>query len=138
METVMNQPDQTTPVSKAALWTGRVISTLMILFMLMDAVMKFVKPDPVLKATMKLGYSESCIAVIGGILLAFTILYIVPRTAVLGAICLTGYLGGAFASQLRIGSPVFDMLFPMIFGVLVWLGLLLRDRRLQALIPVRY
>jgi hypothetical protein len=135
METVLSQPIQAPPVSKAALWTGRVISTLMILFMLMDAVMKFVKPDPVLKGTMKLGYPESCIVEIGGILLAFTILYIIPRTAVLGAICLTGYLGGAFASQLRIGSPMFDMLFPVLFGVLIWLGLVLRNPRLRSLIP---
>jgi hypothetical protein len=128
---------QTPPVSKAQLWTGRVISTLMILFMLMDAVMKFVKPKPVIDGTVHLGYQESAIPIIGAILLVFTILYIIPRTAVLGAICLTGYLGGAFASQFRINEPLFSQIFPIIFGVLVWLGVVLRDRRLQQVLPIR-
>ena len=133
METTFQIP----PVSKAQLWTGRVISTLMILFMLMDAVMKFVKPKPVIDGTVHFGYQESAIPIIGAILLVFTILYIIPRTAVLGAICLTGYLGGAFASQFRINEPLFSQIFPVIFGVLVWLGVVLRDRRLRQVLPIR-
>jgi hypothetical protein len=125
------------PVSKGHVWTGRVISILVILFLLMDTAMKFAKPKPVIDGTMHLGYQLSAIPIIGGILLGFTILYIIPQTAVLGAICLTGYLGGAFASQFRINEPVFSQIFPIIFCALAWLGLLLRDRRLRELLPIR-
>jgi hypothetical protein len=133
----MESTVQVPPASKGQLWTGRVISTLIILFMLMDAVMKFVKPKPVIDGTMHLGYQLSAIPIIGALLFAFTVLYIIPQTAVLGAICLTAYLGGAFASQFRINEPPFSQIFPIIFCALVWLGLLLRDRRLRELLPLR-
>ncbi len=99
--------------------------------------MKLVKPAPVVEATVRLGYSESVIIPIGIVLLVCTVLYLIPRTYVLGAILLTGYLGGAVATHVRAGEPLFSIVFPIIFGVLIWLGLYLRDDRLRRLIPLR-
>ncbi|MGI8918376.1 MAG: DoxX family protein [Pyrinomonadaceae bacterium] len=123
-------------VSKGRLWAGRIIGGLPALFLLVDAIMKFVKPAPVVEATVKLGYSESVIIGLGVILLASTILYLIPKTSILGAILLTGYLGGAVATHVRVGEGWFSILFPVIFGVLLWAGLWLRDDRLQKLIPL--
>ncbi|HEY2082965.1 MAG TPA: DoxX family protein [Verrucomicrobiae bacterium] len=123
--------------SKALIWTGRVIIALVVLFVIFDGVMKLVKPAPVMQATARLGLPDSAITSIGIVLLVCTVLYAIPRTAILGAILLTGYLGGAVATQVRAGSPLFETLFPVIFGVLVWGGLFLRDGRLRAMIPVR-
>jgi len=125
------------PVSKGALWAGRVISGLVGFFMLFDAVRKLVKPSFVVEGTVGLGFSEAVILPLGVVLLVSTILYLVPRTAVLGAILLTGYLGGAVATHVRAGHGWFEMLFPVIFGALVWGGLVLRDRHLRALLPLR-
>jgi hypothetical protein len=124
-------------VSNKMLWTGRIISTLVTLFMLMDGVMKLFKPAPVVQGTLALGYPESSIVGIGVALLVCTVLYAIPRTAVLGAICVTGYLGGAIASQVRLQAPLFNIVFPFLFCVLVWLGLVLRDGQLRRLIPLR-
>lgn len=107
------------------------------LFLLLDGGMKLVKPDPVVKATTELGYSESVILPLGIVLLACTATYLLPRTAVLGAILLTGYLGGAVASHLRAGDDWFKVFFPVIFGALLWGGLVLRDERLCSLLPWR-
>jgi hypothetical protein len=123
--------------SRTMLWVGRVISTLMVLFMLLDGVMKLVKPAPVVDATVQLGFQQGDIAKMGIIVLVCAILYAIPRTAVLGAILLTGWLGGAVAAKLRIDSSPLSTFAPVIFGLFVWLGILLRDRRLQALIPLR-
>jgi hypothetical protein len=128
----------TAPVSKGRLWAGRVISALPALFLLMDGVMKLIKPDFVVQATVQLGYPESVILGLGVVLLVCTVLYLIPGTSVLGAILLTGYLGGAVATQVRIGNPLFShTLFPVYIAVLVWGGLFLRDARLGALIPLR-
>lgn len=125
-------------ISKRALWAGWILSGIPILFLLMDAVGKFVKPEPVVTGTIALGYSESVILPLGIVLLICTILYAVPQTAVLGAILLTGYLGGAVATHVRIGNPVFThMLFPVYLGIMIWLGLYLRDLRLRTLVPFR-
>ncbi len=129
---------RTVPLSTGRLWTGRLMSTLAVLFLLMDGVMKLVKPAFVVQATVQLGYPESVIIGLGIVLLACTILYVIPNTTVLGAILLTGYLGGAVATHVRIGSPLLShTLFPVYVAVLVWAGLLLRDPRLRALIPLR-
>lgn len=96
---------QSAPASKGALWTGRILSTLAILFMLMDGIMKLVKPAVVTDAMLKLGYPDSATVPIGVVALVSTVFYIVPRTSVLGAILLTGFLGGAVATNLRIGAP---------------------------------
>jgi DoxX-like family len=129
---------ETAPVSKGSLWTGRILSILSILFFLMDAVMKVIKPAFVVDATVKLGYQESVIQGLGIALLICTILYAIPATSVLGAILLTGYLGGAVASNLRVGSPLFsNVLFPVYFALVLWGGLYLRDLRLRKLVPFR-
>jgi hypothetical protein len=104
-----------------------------VLFLLIDGAMKLVKPAPVVEATVGLGYPESVIVPIGVVLIVCTILYLIPRTSVLGAILLTGYLGGAVATHVRTGESLFSIIFPVIFGVLLWLGLYLRDSRLRAL-----
>jgi hypothetical protein len=128
----------TAPVSKGKLWTGRIMSALPVLFLLMDGVMKLMKPEFVVKATVQLGYPESVIFPLGIIVLVCVILYVIPRTAVLGAILLTGYLGGAVATHVRVGDPLFShTLFPVYFAILVWGGLYLREERLRALIPLR-
>jgi len=124
--------------SKALLWTGWIMSALPALFLLVDGAMKLVKPDVVVKATVDLGYAESVIVPLGVVLLACTILYLIPPTAVLGAILLTGYLGGAVATHVRAGQGAFEILFPVIFGALLWGGLVLRDERLRALVPLRH
>lgn len=129
---------QPAATSKAAIWTGRVLSALSILFLLMDGVMKLVKPEIVVKTTEQLGYSERVIVPLGVVLLVCTILYAIPSTAVLGAILLTGYLGGAVATHVRVGGPLFSAtLFPVYIGLLIWGGLYLRDRRVRALAPFR-
>jgi DoxX-like family len=129
---------QTAPVSKGRLWTGRIISALPALFLVMDGVMKLMKPDFVVKATVQLGYPENVIFPLGIIVLVCVILYVIPRTAVLGAILLTGYLGGAVATHARVGDPLFShTLFPIYFAILLWGGLYLREERLRALIPLR-
>jgi hypothetical protein len=125
-------------VSKGRLWAGRIMSALPVLFLLMDGVMKLVKPEFVVKATVQLGYPESVIFGLGIVVLVCVILYVVPRTAVLGAILLTGYLGGAVATHVRVGDSLFShALFPVYFAILLWGGLYLREERLRALIPLR-
>lgn len=122
------------PPSQALIWTGRVLSTLPVLMLLMSAGMKFAKPPEVVEGFGKLGYSVDLAVPLGIAELACTIIYVVPQTAVLGAILLTGYLGGATATHVRVGDPWFG---PVIFGVILWLGLYLRDARLRALLPFR-
>ena len=129
---------QNAPFSKGRIWTGRVMSALPALFLLVDGVGKLVQPAPVVEGTVQLGYPESALLGLGIILLACTVLYVIPRTAILGAILLTGYLGGAIATHVRVGSPLFShILFPVYVAVLIWGGLYLRDEWLRALIPLR-
>jgi DoxX-like protein len=128
---------QSAPVSHKLVWTGRITSALVVLFLLFDGVMKVIKEHHVIAATMKLGYSPDTVAGIGSILLVCVLAYMYPRTAITGAILLTGYLGGAVAVHLRIRDPLTDTLFPIGVGILVWVGLYLRDGRLHALIPWR-
>ncbi|HVX09799.1 MAG TPA: DoxX family protein [Pirellulales bacterium] len=125
------------PISKARLWTGRVIGGLPALFLLVDGVMKFVPPKEVVEATTELGYPEHLILPLGIVVTVCALVYLVPQTAVLGAILLTGYLGGAVASHTRHEDGAFKILFPAVFGALLWGGLVLRDPRLAALVPWR-
>src|SRR5215510_2121733 len=132
------QAENAKPVSRKALWAGRIISALPALFLLMDGVMKLVKPPMVVDATVKLGYQESSIVPLGIVLLVCAVLYVIPQTSVLGAILLTGFMGGAVATHVRTGDPLFThVLFPTYLGVLIWLGLYLRDGRLRSLVPMR-
>jgi hypothetical protein len=128
---------QTALVSKKGLWTGRILSVLVVLFLVFDSLGKFVKPIQVVEAFARLGMPVSLSVAIGTVLLVCTVPYAIPRTAFLGAILLTGYLGGAVAIQLRVGNPMFETIFPVIFGVLIWAGLFLRDAPLRSLIPRR-
>lgn len=124
-------------VAKKRLWAGRILSFLPALFLLLDGVMKLIKPAFVVEATEKLGYPESVIPGIGVVLVICTLIYLIPRMAVLGAILLTGYLGGAVATHVRAETGWFEILFPVILCILLWAGLVLRDDRLRTLIPLR-
>ena len=126
---------QRAPVSKAALWAGRIVSAIPVLMLLMGAVMDFARPAVTLEGLHKFGYPEHIAVTLGVIALACTILYLIPPTAVLGAILLTGYFGGATATHIRIGDPAF--IVAVLCGVMIWLGLFLRDRRVRELIPLR-
>jgi len=130
---------ETAPVSKPARWTGRVLSGLVVVFLLFDGAVKLV-PWPIVTETMdKIGYGSSeSLRTLGFITIACTVLYSIPPTSILGAILLTGYLGGAMASHVRIGSPLFThTLFGLYLGLMVWGGLWLRDGSLRDLIPWR-
>jgi hypothetical protein len=121
-----------------AVWTGRILSGLVGAFLLLDGAMKLVKPEPVVEATLKLGFPDDVIAGLGVVLIACTVLYLIPRTAVLGAILLTGYLGGAVAAHVRVGDGAFPVSFGVAFSALAWLGLYLREPRLRAIAPLRW
>lgn len=129
---------ETQHISKSRLWTGRIMSGIVILFMLMDSIMKFVKPKEVIDGTTMLGYQEHHIMTLGILGLVSVILYIIPQTAVLGAVFLTGYFGGAIATHVRMDNPLFShVLFPIYLSILMWGGLWLRSKHLQQLIPYR-
>ena len=114
------------------------MSGIPVLFLAMDGVMKLVKPAVVVEGTVQLGFPESCIIPLGIALLVGVILYVLPRTAVLGALLLTGYLGGAIATHVRVDNPLFShVLFPVYVAVLLWGGLWLRDDRVRNLLPFR-
>ena len=124
---------QSHTVSRKRIWTGRILSFLPALFLILDAVMKLFKPAFVVEATVRLGYPERVIFGIGVVLLACTLIYLIPRTAILGAILLTGYLGGAVATHVRAEQGWFEILFPVVLGILLWIGLALRDDRVRTL-----
>jgi ABC-type transport system involved in cytochrome c biogenesis permease component len=129
---------ETAPVSKMRLRAGSILTGLVVLFLTFDAVMKFVKPAPVIQAFAQTGWPDRLAVPLGIVLLTCTALYAIPRTSILGAILLTGYLGGAVATHLRAGDPLFShVLFPVYMGVLLWVGLYLREDRLRALVPLR-
>ena len=130
----MSSSPQVAQVSKKMLWAGYIISGLPALMLLFSGVMKLMKPAEVLTEFGRLGYAESAALGIGVLEIICTIVYLIPQTAVLGAILLTGYLGGATATHVRISDPFF---IPIIVGVLVWAGLYLRDERLRTLIPLQ-
>ena len=130
----MQPVTQTHPVSKKTLWVSYIMSALPVVMLLMSAVMKLVKPAFVVEGFAHLGLPEKLALGLGILELACTIVYVIPVTSVPGAILLTGYLGGAILTHLRVGEPFF---MQIIFGVVIWGGLYLRDPRLRALIPLR-
>jgi hypothetical protein len=130
----MQLVSQANPVSKKTLWAGYTMSALPALLLLMSAVMKFINPPPVVEGFAHLGLPESLALGLGILELVCTVVYLIPQTSVLGAILLTGYLGGATVTQLRVGDP---FLMPVVIGALIWGGLFLRDTRLRELIPLR-
>jgi hypothetical protein len=124
--------------SKTMTYAGWTLSVLVILFLIMDFTIKFMQLPIVLSTTEQLGWPTSSVTTLAVLLLVATALYAFPRTRVLGAILLTGYLGGAIATHVRIGSPLFShVLFGVYLGLFVWGGLYLRDARIRALIPLR-
>jgi DoxX-like protein len=125
---------QTAPVSKKVLWAGYILSALPALLLIFSAIMKLLKPAPVVDGFAHYGFPESLIVRLGILEFACAVIYLIPRTSALGAILLTGYLGGATVTTARVGDA---FIMPVIVGVLVWGGLFLRDPRLRALIPLR-
>ena len=125
-------------ISKGQLWTGRVLSTLAVLFLTMDTGFKLVAPAAMAaEATAQLGYPPHLLPVIGWIEAILLVIYLIPRTSVFGALLWTGYLGGAIATHFRIGNPLFThQLFPIYIATFLWLGLWLRDRRVRAILPI--
>ena len=130
----MSTGAQSAKSSKAMWWTGAVLSVLPALFLLFDGAMKLVKPAFVVEGTLQYGYAESVLVPLGIVLIASTLLYLLPRTAIVGGILLTGYLGGAVATHVQAGEGWFSILFPVFFGVLLWTGLALRNAALRRLI----
>ena len=123
-------------VSNKALWTGRILSGLVVAFLLLDGAIKLIPLDIVVQTSQELGIPVHLARTLGVMTLAGTVLYAMPRTSVLGAILLTGYLGGAIYTHVRAGSPLLTHTFFGIYlGVLIWGGLWLRDDRVRALIP---
>ncbi|TLV03740.1 DoxX family protein [Dyadobacter luticola] len=133
MEATFVNPTEKKSTNKAAL-AGKIISGLCILFLLFDAIMKVIKESHSIEGSAQLGWPVDQVQNIGIALLISTILYIIPRTAILGAILITGYLGGAIAIMVRAGQPLY---FAAVFGILVWAGLYLRDEKLRELIPLK-
>jgi len=126
------------PQSSGRLWAGRILTALPVLFLLFDVVIHFTKPAPVVTAFEALGWPVSLSVPLAIIELACLVLYLIPRTSVLGAVLLTGYLGGAVATNLRVGAPLItNVLFPVYVGVFLWGGLYLRDARLREVFPLR-
>lgn len=123
--------------AKTIVWTGNVLSGLAILFLLFDTVIKVMQAAPAIESTVQLGYGAEYVVVLGLAELVCLALYVFPRTAVLGAILLTGWFGGAMATHVRADSPVFSVIFPILIGLMVWGGLYLRDARIRDLLPFR-
>jgi hypothetical protein len=137
MEAVLVQSvPSAVPASKKRRWTGVVLSGLAVAFLAFDAAMKIIEIPAVVEASARIGYPEATLRPIGMTLLACVVLYVIPRTALLGAVLLTGYLGGAIATHVRVEDPLFShTLFPLYFAALIWGGLYLRDRRVRTLAP---
>jgi DoxX-like family len=133
MEATLNRPAE--PRARAEtirIWSARILGALVTVFLLVDGAGKVLRLAPYVEGTAKVGYPATCLVPLGMVLVASTILYAIPRTAVLGAVLLTGYLGGATATHVRMGQPFY---FPVVFGALVWACLYLRDDRVRALLP---
>lgn len=122
--------DQVSGVSKGRAWSGRILTALVTAFLVFDGVTKIMKEQHVMAAAVQLGFPGYTMPIIGCILLVCTLIYLIPRTAVLGSVLLTGYLGGAVVVQLRVANPAFETVFPIFFGILVWTGLIMRRNRI--------
>lgn len=122
---------------KRRLLAGRVLTAFSGLFLVFDGISKLVMPAPVVDASTRLGFPLIVTPGVGFLLLVCTFVYLMPRTAVFGAVLLTGYLGGAVAIQLRAGSPTFETVFPVLTAILVWAGVYLRECRLSGIFPIR-
>jgi hypothetical protein len=130
----MQSNTQSAPVSNASLWAGRILSALAVLLFVFTAMFSLLKPAVAMHGFVRYGYPEEALLPIAIVELACVILYAIPRTSILGAILLTGYLGGATATHVRVGEPP---IVAILVGIVLWLGLYLRDPRLRALVPLR-
>ena len=137
MDNEIVMPILTQPVSRPKFWAGAIIAGLVVAFLVFDAVAKLIQVDAVIKASEQLGLPQSATPKIGALLLFCTLIYVIPRTSILGAILLTGYLGGAIAIHVRAENGIFPVVFAAVFGGLVWLALALREPRLMKLIVMR-
>lgn len=131
-------PAGTRAASRKLLWTGRILTGFSGAFLLLDGAMKLVQPPEVVRATVQVGYPESVIAGIGITLLACTLLYLIPRTSILGGLLLTAYLGGAVATNVRAEQPEWHSAMAILFGFIVWGGLWLRDAHVRELLPLKW
>ena len=132
-----SQQNASAPRASGLIWTGRVLTALGALFLIFDAVIKVMQIQPVVDTFNLLGIPAGLAPAIGFLMLACLAVYLIPRISLLGAILLTGYLGGAIALQLRIGAPPFNLVFPLIIAAFIWAGLYLRDPLLRTILPVR-
>ena len=144
MKTTTTNPNTSTTTTITAapnrrrLWTGRILSGLVVLFLLFDCIIKLLRVPAAVEGTVQLGYPPSVLFGLGVVLLACVVTYLIPRTALVGAVLLTGYLGGAIATHVRVGHPLLShTLFPIYVAALIWGGLFLRDERVRALIRPR-
>ncbi|WP_406699935.1 DoxX family protein [Singulisphaera sp. Ch08] len=133
----MRSDAETEPISKTARYAGRFLTGLAVLFLLFDGAMKVIMVAPVIDASNQLQIPERVVPGLGIVLIAATLIYWIPKTSILGAILLTGYLGGATWTHVRLGGPVFPMVFPSLVGAIIWGGLYLREPRLRFLVPIR-
>ena len=134
MENVLASPLSAAPPSKALVWAGRVLTGLVVAFLLFDGAIKLVPIAPVVEACQRLGYPAGIARPFGLLLVTCTVLHVIPRTQLMGGLLLTAYLGGATATHVRVHDP---FIMPVLLGVFVWAGLYLRDDRLRALLPIR-
>ena len=133
----MQSVTPTQPTSKVALWAGYVITALVVLFLIFDCTIKLLNLPMAIDGTVVLGYQASVVVPLGILQLICLIIYLIPQTSVLGAILITGYLGGAIATHVRLENPLFShILFPVYVGLMIWGGLYLRNQRLRTLIPL--
>jgi hypothetical protein len=139
MEATITPAANTRPTTASAagkkVWAGRILTAIIVLFLVVDGMGKVMRLAPYVEGTARVGYPDASIVPLGLVLLACTLLYAAPRTAVLGAILLTGYLGGATATHVRMGEP---FVFPVVFGILTWTALYLRDASLRAFLNCRH
>ena len=135
MQTAVATVASSSAAPRKSAWAGYVLSAIPVLALLFSGVLKLLKLRSVVQGFVESGYPASTIVVIGILEVGSTVVYLIPRTAVLGAILMTGFLGGAIASNVRIGNPLFSI--PLALGVLVWAGLYLREQRLRALLSLR-
>ena len=133
----MSSPPETKRASKKMIWAGRIISALPVLMLLTSGIVKMAKPESVVTEFARLGYDDNIAFGLGIVEIVCTLVYAIPRTSVLGAILLTGYLGGATATHVRIGDAIGQIAAPIVFGMVIWLGIYLRCARVRALIPFR-
>jgi hypothetical protein len=137
-EPALSPPTRGPSVSKRALWAGRIVSGLAVLFLAFDASMKVLQVPAAVESTVSLGYPAGVLFGIGVVQVLCLLVYLIPRTAMLGAILWTGYLGGAIATHLRVGNPLLShTLFPIYIAAFIWVGLWLRDTRVRAVFPLR-